>query len=264
MSLPQRIVCLTQETTEVLYLLGQQQRIVGISGYTVKPAVARREKPRIAAYTSAKLDKILQLQPDLVLGFSDLQADIAAALIKKGINVLVFNQRSLQGIFDMIDCLAALVGAVTQGQQLQESLQLHLQQVAQQAQQLPTRPRIYFEEWDEPLIHGIQWITELVGIAGGENCFADTSGQINASQRIIADANDVIAANPDILIASWCGKKFNAEKVRMRPGWSAITAVRNNDLFEIKACDILAPGPSVITDGLTQVARIVQSWAGRY
>lgn len=257
---PQRIICLTEETTETLYLLGEQERIVGISGYTVRPAQARKEKPRVSAFTSARIDKILALQPDLVLGFSDLQADIAAELIRAGVAVYVFNQRSVQEILDMMLTLGALVGAEQRTRVLLDTIGERLEQARQQAATLPKRPRIYFEEWDEPRISAIQWVSELIGLAGGEDCFPELSVQAAGKNRIIADDQEIIARQPDIIIGSWCGKRFRADKVRQRPGWDKIPAVRDNHLYEIKSAEILQPGPAALSDGLDRLQTIIQRW----
>jgi iron complex transport system substrate-binding protein len=260
---PQRIICLTEETTETLYLLGEDQRIVGISGFTVRPARARREKARIAAFTSAKIERIVELKPDLVLGFSDLQADIAAKLIRAGIEVHVFNQRSVEQILAFIHLLGAMVGAQARADALVASLRQGLEQARAAAARLPRRPRVYFEEWDQPLISGIRWVAELIEIAGGEDCFPELSTQPQARGRIIADPLEVVRRAPDLMIASWCGKKFNPARVLERPGWQALPAVRNRQLAEIKSCDILQPGPAALTDGLAQLQRIIADAARR-
>ena len=259
---PRRIVCLTEETCETLYLLGEQDRIVGISGFTVRPARARWEKPKVAAFTSAKLDKILALQPDLVLGFSDLQADIAAALIRSGLAVHVFNQRTLAGILGMIETVGALVGAPDKAAQLVAELEVGMGAVAQAAARLPRRPRVYFEEWDEPLISGIGWVSELVVLAGGEDCFPELAGRAAARERVIADPAEVVRRAPELVIGSWCGKRFRADSLAARPGWDAIPAVRRGQVFEIKSCDILQPGPAALTDGLTQLHARIAACAG--
>jgi iron complex transport system substrate-binding protein len=254
---PRRIVCLTEETCETLYLLGEQDRIVGISGFTVRPARARREKPKIAAFTSAKIDKILALEPDLVLGFSDLQADIAAALIRAGLAVHVFNQRTVAGILGMIETVGALVGVPDRAAALVTELEAGMAAVAQAAARLPRRPRVYFEEWDEPLISGIGWVSELITLAGGEDCFPELAGRAAARERVIADPAEVVRRAPELVIGSWCGKRFRADSLAARPGWDAIPAVRAGQVFEIKSCDILQPGPAALTDGLSQLhARI--------
>jgi len=259
--LPGRIVCLTEETTETLYLLGEQHRIVGISGFTVRPPQARKEKPKVSAFTSAKIDKILALEPDLVLGFSDLQADIAAQLIRHGVSVHVFNQRSVDGIFSMIVTLGALVGAHAKAKALSERFATDMSAVRQNAAALARRPRVYFEEWDDPLISGIRWVSELIAIAGGDDCFPELARQPSARQRIIADPHEVARRRPDIIVGSWCGKKFQPARVIQRPGWEAIPAVRHGHVYEIKSADILQPGPAALTDGLRQMHEIIRRWA---
>lgn len=261
MKLPERIVCLTEETTETLYLLGEERRIVGISGYTVRPPRARREKPRVSAFSSANCEKILALRPDLVVGFSDIQADIARDLIKRGLNVLVFNQRSVAEILDMIRMLGALVGAADRAAMLVAELESGLELLRVQAQGLGRRPRVYFEEWDEPMISAIRWVSELVGIAGGEDIFPELALSQDARGRIIADPDEVVRRAPDVIIGSWCGKKFRPEKIRARPGWSAVPAVRDNHLFEIKSAEILQPGPAALTDGVRRIYAITRAWA---
>jgi iron complex transport system substrate-binding protein len=258
---PQRIVCLTEETTEWLYLLGQEARIVGISGYTVRPRRAREEKPRVSAFLSAKIDKILALEPDCVFGFSDLQADIASALVKKGVQVTVFNQRSVQEIFSMLWQVAALVGQSTRGQALIEGMRARLAQIEETARALPRRPRVFFEEWDEPPISAIRWVSELLAIAGGDDCFPELSCEPLGKNRIIQDPAEIVRRRPDIVIGSWCGKKFRPERVAARPGWQDVPAVRHGQLFEIKSADILQPGPAALTDGIEQMHRIVCAWS---
>jgi len=260
---PQRIVCLTEETTEWLFLLGQEHRIVGISGYTVRPARARTEKPRVSAYLSAKIDKILALQPDCVFGFSDLQADIAAELIRKGVQVTVFNQRSVAEIFSMLFQVAAMVGQGARAAELMGAMQQRLQAIQDAAASLRRRPRIYFEEWDEPHISAIRWVSELMGIAGGDDCFPELAREPMGKNRIIADGAEIVRRNPDIILGSWCGKKFRPEKVAARAGWENVNAVKNGQLFEIKSCDILQPGPAALTDGVEQLHRIVMAWSAQ-
>lgn len=262
-SYPSRIVCLTEETTETLYLLGEEARIVGISGFTVRPARARKEKPRVSAFTSAKLDAIRRLEPDLVLGFSDLQADIASALIRSGIEVHVFNHRSIAGIFHMIVTLGGMIGCAQKAENLCAELHEHVEAVRAAGAALTVRPNVYFEEWDDPMISGIQWVSELIELAGGRDCFADRRGAALAKDRIIADANEVVRRVPDIIIGSWCGKKFRPEKVAARPGWSAIPAVRDGELHEIKSALILQPGPAALTDGLDALHAIVKTWGSK-
>ena len=258
---PQRIVCLTEETTEWLYLLGEEARIVGISGYTVRPRRARDEKPRVSAFLSAKIDKILALQPDCVFGFSDLQADIAAELIRHGVQVTVFNQRSVDEIFSVLYQVAAMVGQPERGLQLLEGMRARLDAIAAAAAALPRRPKVFFEEWDEPHISAIRWVSELTGIAGGDDCFPELALQSLGKHRIVADGAEIVARNPDIIIGSWCGKKFRPEKVAARAGWENVNAVRNGQLFEIKSADILQPGPAALTDGVEQLHRIVANWS---
>ena len=253
---PQRIVCLTEETVETLYLLGEEARIVGISGYVVRPPRARREKPRVSAFTSADIPKILALAPDLVLTFSDLQADIAAELIKCGIAVHAFNQRTLAEIFDMIRTLGALVGVSERAERLARDLADGVAAAQRRAAQRARRPRVYFEEWDEPMISGITWVSELIAATGGEDIFAGLSHHKSAKDRIVT-AEAVIAGAPDVIIGSWCGKKFRPEKLAARPGFAALPAVRNGAVFEIKSPLILQPGPAALTDGLAAIEAII-------
>lgn len=261
---PQRIICLTEEPTEWLYLLGQSHRIVGISGYTVRPRRAREEKPRVSAFLSAKIDKILALRPDCVIGFSDLQADIAAQLIRAGVAVHIFNQRSVEEIFAMLYQVAALVGQAEQGLAQIEQLRANLQALSERAAQFKRRPRVYFEEWDEPHISAIRWVSELVSVAGGDDVFTELALAPMGKDRIIADGQTIVARSPDIIIGSWCGKKFRPEKVAARPGWQEVPAVRDGQLFEIKSVDILQPGPAALTDGVAQLHRIMAQWAERH
>jgi iron complex transport system substrate-binding protein len=257
---PQRIVCLTEEPTEWLYLLGQESRIVGISGYTVRPPQARLDKPRVSAFLSAKIDKILALKPDCVIGFSDLQADIAAQLIRAGVQVTIFNQRSVAEIFSMMYQLAAMVGQVDKGLQLIAAMQQRLQAIAQAASSLKRRPRVFFEEWYDPHISAIAWVSELVGVAGGDDCFPELARQSMGRDRIIADGGEIVRRNPDIIIGSWCGRRFRPAHVLARPGWQEVNAVRTGQLFEIKSADILQPGPASLTDGVEQLHRIIMAW----
>jgi len=259
--LPERIVCLTEETTETLYLLGEERRIVGISGYTVRPPRARREKPRVSAFLSAQQDKILALRPDLVLGFSDLQADIGRDLAKAGLNVVLFNQRSVDEILSMIQMLASMVGAPERGARLVAELEAHLGQIESQAARLARRPKVYFEEWDEPMISAIRWVSELVELAGGEEVFHDKAQSAAATGRIVS-SQEVLDRRPDIIIASWCGKKFRPERVRARQGWDALPAVREDQLHEVKSAQILQPGPAALTDGVRRLQQIISAWAG--
>ena len=260
---PRRIVCLTEEPTEVLYALGEQDRIVGISGFTVRPAAARKEKPKVSAFTSAKIGEILKLAPDFVVGFSDIQADIAAELIRRGVEVWISNHRSVDGILEYVRRLGALVGASARAEAYADELKRGLDAIERTAALLPRRPKVYFEEWDEPPITGIRWVAELIRIAGGDDIFPERALEPLAKARILEDAGEVVRRAPDIILGSWCGKKFRPEKVAARPGWDAIPAVRDGELHEIKSPVILQPGPAALTDGVAQIARIVQAWATR-
>ena len=255
---PRRIVCLTEETVETLYLLGEQDRIVGITGYTVRPPQARREKPRVSAFNSANIEKIVALKPDLVLAFSDIQADIVADLIRRGIAVHAFNQRTLAEIFAMIRTLGALVGAAERADALARSFEERI--TAACASRPAHRPKVYFEEWDDPLISGIAWVGELIEAAGGVDIFPERAIGRAAKDRIVTAA-DVVARAPDIIIGSWCGKKFRPEKVAARPGFETIPAVRTGALHEIKSTLILQPGPAALTDGLDALRRIIAAFA---
>ena len=263
-ALPQRIVCLTEEPTEILYALGQQQRIVGISGFTVRPPQARQEKPRVSAFTTAKIDKILALAPDLAIGFSDMQADIAAALIRAGVEVWISNHRSVAGILGYVRRLGALVGQAPAADAYAAGLEQHLEQVRLAASALPRRPKVYFEEWDVPQISAIRWVSELVGVAGGDDIFPQRAAAPLGRDRIVADPLTVVAAAPDIIIGSWCGKKFRPEQVAERPGWADVPAVRHAELHEVKSPLILQPGPAALTAGLDRLHAIISGWAARH
>ena len=263
-ALPQRIVCLTEEPTEILYALGQQQRIVGISGFTVRPPQARQEKPRVSAFTTAKIDKILALAPDLAIGFSDMQADIAAALIRAGVEVWISNHRSVAGILGYVRRLGALVGQAEAADGYAAGLARHIEQVRQAASALPRRPKVYFEEWDVPQISAIRWVSELVGVAGGDDIFPQRAAAPLGRDRIVADPLEVVAAAPDIIIGSWCGKKFRPEQVAARPGWADVPAVRHAELHEVKSPLILQPGPAALTAGLDRLHAIISGWATRH
>lgn len=258
---PQRIVCLTEEPTETLYALGEQHRIVGISGFTVRPPQARREKPKVSAFTSAKIGEIMALKPDLAIGFSDIQSGIAAELIKQGVEVWIANHRSVDGILDYIRRLGALVGAADKADAYARDIEDGLRAIEQAAAALPRRPRVYFEEWDEPIITGIRWVAEIVRIAGGDDVFPELSVEPLAKQRILANGDEVARRAPDIILGSWCGKKFRPERVAARPGWDTIPAVRDGELHEIKSPLILQPGPAALTDGVNAIAAIIQAWA---
>jgi iron complex transport system substrate-binding protein len=261
---PQRIVCLTEETTEWLYLLGQEHRIVGISGYTVRPRRAREEKPKVSAFLSAKIDKILALKPDCVFGFSDLQADIASLLIKAGVQVTIFNQRSVDEIFSMLFQVASMVGEAEQGLARLSRMRAELDAIAQKAAGFKRRPRVYFEEWDEPHMSTIRWVSELMAMAGGDDVFPELAVQSMGRDRIIASGQAIVDRAPDIVIGSLCGKKFRPEKVAARAGWHDVPAVRNGQIFEIKSADILQPGPAALTDGVRQLHRIMCQWEAQY
>ena len=261
MTNPQRIVCLTEEPTEVLYALGEEARIVGISGFTVRPARARKEKPRVSAFTSARLDRIVALKPDLVVGFSDIQADIARDLIKLGVEVWISNHRSVAGILSYVRRLGALVGVADKAQQYAAALERQLATIGAAAAAMPHHPRVYFEEWDEPMISGIGWVSELIAVAGGIDIFAELSSGSLAKDRFVTDATEVVRRKPDIILGSWCGKRFRPEQVRARPGWQDIPAVRAGQLHEIKSPLILQPGPAALTDGVAAMHRIFSQWA---
>jgi iron complex transport system substrate-binding protein len=258
---PERIVCLTEETTETLYLLGEEWRIVGISGFTVRPPRARKEKPKVSAFTSAKIERIVALRPDLVLGFSDLQAEIAAELVRAGIEVHVFNHRSVAEILRTIRVLGGMIGCEVKTDALVTKLASGLDEIRARAATLPRRPRVYFEEWDEPQISGIRWVSELIGLAGGDDCFPELAREPLGKNRIIADALEVPRRSPDIILGSWCGKKFRPENVAARPGWQEIPAVRSGFLREIKSSLILQPGPAALTDGVTEIQNVILEWA---
>lgn len=258
-----RIACLSTEAVETLYLLGAQDRIAGISGFTTRPARARSEKPKISGFSSSRLDRILAVTPDLVVGFSDMQADICRELAGAGVEVHLFNQRDIAGILRMVRVLAALVDRKHEGERLVAALQQTVDDVRTQAQAWMTSPKVYFEEWNDPLISGIGWVSEMIGIAGGMDVFGELSAFPGAKQRIIADPDEVVRRAPDIIIGSWCGKKFRSEAVSARPGWAQIPAVKNGMVFEIKSADILSPGPASITEGLVQIASFVRQWQER-
>jgi iron complex transport system substrate-binding protein len=260
---PKRIVCLTEEPTEVLYALGEEARIVGISGFTVRPPRARHEKPRVSAFTSAKIDRILELKPDLAIGFSDMQADIAQALIRSGIEVWISNHRSVEQTLGYIRRLGAMVGASARADAYASELHAGLAEVARAAAGLLRRPRVYFEEWDEPAISAIRWVSELIGIAGGDDIFPERARAAMGKDRIVGDPMDVVRANPDIIVGSWCGKKFRPAQVAARAGWDTIAAVRDGELHEIKSPLILQPGPAALTDGVRALHAIVAAWAAR-
>jgi iron complex transport system substrate-binding protein len=257
---PQRIVCLTEETTEVIYLLGEQHRLVGISGFTVRPPRARREKPKVSAFTEAKIGEILALQPDLVIGFSDIQANIAKELIANGITVWVNNHRSVAGILQMIAQLGYLLGQPEKTDQLLREFQAGLDTIGQVSRGLAARPKVYFEEWYDPLISGIRWVSELIELAGGDDIFAEYRTASLAKDRIVADPDEVVRRNPDLILASWCGKKFKPERLKARKNWDQIAAVKHGMVFEVDSSLILQPGPAALTDGVRQLASLIQHW----
>ncbi len=259
MAYPSRIVCLTEEPTEVLYALGEDHRIVGISRFTVRPPRARAEKPRVSAFTRADTEAILQLEPDLVIGFSDIQADIARDLIKAGVEVWIANHRTVEGILSYVLRLGAMVGAADRAEEYVLGLRRHLEEVGRAAAGLAFRPRVYFEEWDDPLITGIAWVAELIRIAGGDDVFPEKSVQPLAVDRIVQPA-EVVERDPDLIVASWCGKRFRPDTLISRPGWSNIRAVVEGQVHEIDASIILQPGPAALTDGLDALARLVRDW----
>ncbi len=254
-SFPKRIICLTEETTETLYLLGQGDKVVGISGYTVRPTEARK-KPKVCAYITAKFDKIYELKPDLIFAFSDLQADIVKELVKQGLNVVTFNQRSVNEILSMILMVGSLVGCQERAQKLVEDFQSELNRIADIGKTLSRRPKVFFEEWKDPLISGIRWVSELIEIAGGEDIFPELRSCQSGSERVVS-ADEVIKRNPDIIIASWCGRKVDKKAICSRPNWSEINAVKNNQIYEIKSTYILQPGPASLTDGVRQLQEII-------
>ncbi|MEM9350091.1 MAG: cobalamin-binding protein [Pseudomonadota bacterium] len=257
---PERIVCLTEETVETLYLLGEEERIVGVSGYAVRPKRVRQEKPRVSAFTSADIPKILALEPDLVLTFSDLQADIAAELIRAGVTVTAYNQRDIAGILAMIRHLGGTVGQAARAERLAMGFEKRLEEVRAQVAHHP-RLRVYFEEWDDPMISGIHWVSELVEIAGGEEVFPDKAKEASAKDRIVT-SEQVIEAAPDVILASWCGKKVRPEKIAARSGWNAIPAIQAGRIHEIKSPLILQPGPAALTDGLDAILAALRQESG--
>ena len=258
---PNRIVCLTEEPTEVLYHLGEQDRIVGISQFTVRPTEAKRDKPKVSAFTSARLERIFELDPDLVIGFSDIQADIARDLVKAGIEVWISNHRTVVGILGYIARLGAMVGRSEDALSWTQDIRRHIEDVRASAGELPARPAVYFEEWDDPMITAIRWVSEVIDIAGGDDIFSDRSTSGLASDRIISDATEVVRREPDILLASWCGKKLQPESVWNRSGWESLEPVQTRTIHEIPAEIILQPGPAALTDGLDHIHHIVSRWA---
>jgi iron complex transport system substrate-binding protein len=257
---PKRIVCLTEETTETMYLLGEEDRIVGISGFTVRPARARKEKPKVSAFTTADIPKIMALQPDLVIGFSDIQADIARELIANGITVWINNHRSVDEIFNMMVQLGSMVGKSEDAVTLVNQIRSDMDKIYEASQLIPTKPKVYFEEWYDPLISGSIWVSELIELAGGRDVFKESHVSSLAKDRIIADHQEVVNRNPDIILASWCGKKFKKEKLVSRTNWNQINAVKNDFVFDLKSEIILQPGPAAVTEGIAEIASIIAKW----
>ena len=261
MNFPSRIVCLTEETTEILYDLGAEDLIVGISGYTVRPSRARKEKPKVSAFITAKIDKILDLKPHLVLGFSDLQSEICSTLINKGVNILCFNQRSISEILNVIEFIGRIVNLQEKTERYLRDINSNLNNISMSAKNLKNNPKVFFEEWNDPIITGIKWVSELVEIAGGIDVFKHYSSKPNAKDRIIKNSDEVVEANPDIIFASWCGKKLNKDKIIERNNWHKINAVKNNNIYEIKSSLILQPGPAALTDGLNEIQKVISNWS---
>jgi iron complex transport system substrate-binding protein len=252
---PRRIVCLSDETVETLYLLGEEDRIVGVSGFSTRPSAVRK-KPRVSAFSSANVDAILDLNPDLVLTFSDVQAEITRQLVLRGVTVLNFNQRTIREIHDMISTLSRLVGKPSEGQALINDFQHGLDDIAASAKTFPHRPRVFFEEWNDPLISGIGWVEELIEIAGGENIFPELRACGKSKDRLV-DPATVLSRNPEIILASWCGMKVKPGEILSRPGWDNLTAIRNRHVFEIQSSLILQPGPAALAEGSRQIHAIL-------
>ena len=260
--LPQRIICLTDETVETLYLLGEQERIVGISGFTVRPPEARKEKPKVSTFEEAKVEEILDLKPDLVIGFSDIQSNIAKALIERGLTVWVNNYRSVREILQMIFQLGTLVNQQEKALTLIETIQSNINSIKATAQYWDTLPNVYFEEWDEPIITGIKWVSEIIELAGGKDIFPEHQELSLAKDRIIQNSDEIVDRNPDIIFASWCGKKFKEKQMLARPHWQKINAVKTNQVFEIKSEIILQPGPAALMEGLPLIHQYIKNWVG--
>lgn len=265
---PERIVCLTEETTEWLYLLGQEHRIVGISGYTVRPRIARQAHPRVSAFLDGKIDQIVALKPDLVIGFSDMQAELANKLIRAGLQVLITNQRSVEAIFDTLHLVARVIDddahtITDKARAWEATTRATFETMRLASQAWRARPKVYFEEWDEPMISAIQWVSELITIAGGDDIFPELATQSLGKDRVIKNPMEPVDRAPDIIVGSWCGKKFRSEKVAARHDWQTVPAVIHQQLYEIKSCDILQPGPAALTDGVQQLHRLFAQWAAK-
>jgi iron complex transport system substrate-binding protein len=257
---PKRIICLTEEPVETLYLLGEQDRIIGVSGFAVRPPQVRKEKPIVSTFTDADIDKIMALKPDMVIGFSDIQSEIAKELIAKGVTVWINNYRTVEGIFNMIGQLGSLVGKTGKATSLIDQFKKDIEKIYEAGQKKEHKPKVYFEEWYDPLISGICWVSELIELAGGNDIYKGRQNASLAKDRIIANKNEVIEHNPDIIIASWCGKKFKKEKLVARQNWSRINAVKDDFVFEIKSPIILQPGPAAVTEGIKAIADIIDAW----
>lgn len=259
---PRRIVCLTEETTECLYRMGEEDRVVGISAFTVRPPRARDEKPVVSQFVKANLEAIADLHPDLALAFSDLQADIAADLIRRGIETHCFNQRSVAGILDMIRRLGALIGEPAKGEALAAELEGGLEAIERAAAAFPRRPRVYFEEWHDPMISGIRWVSELIGIAGGEDIFPEFRSAVLAKDRTVSGPGAVLEREPEVYMASWCGRKFRPDYLEKREGWPEAPFMKAGRVYEIDSSTILQPGPAALTDGVLTIHRILAEVVG--
>ena len=260
---PQRIICLTEEGTEILYAIGEQDRLIGISGFTYRPPQARKEKPKVSTFLDAKFDEIIALKPDLVIGYSDLQADLAAELIRRGIDVYIFNHHTVEGILNMILKFTSLLGNYDKGLKLIDSYQANLEKAQNIGLKLDFKPKVHFEEWYEPIMTGSTWVMELIDICGGEICFPELKNAFHAKNRIVLE-NQVVDKNPDLIIGSWCGKMFKPEIVKAREGFDNINAIKTNQIFEIKSEYILQPGPAALTDGLAQLQEIIKNCSEIY
>ncbi|RPI68888.1 MAG: cobalamin-binding protein [Ignavibacteriae bacterium] len=257
---PRRVVCLTEETTETLYALSADDLIVGISGFTVRPPHARKEKPKVSTYLDAKFDEILALKPDVVFAWSDLQADITAELIRRGVEVVCFNHRSIEGILSMIVRLGSYVGRGQAATNYADTLRRRVEIAVDRGSARTHRPRVYFEEWYDPLITGISWVSELIEVCGGVDVFAENRAFPNAKERILADPLEPVRRHPDIMIASWCGKMFKPDRVRQRPGWEQFGPAVRNQMYDIPSPIILQPGPAALTDGIDEIMKIYELW----
>ena len=257
---PERIICLTEETTETIYLLGEQKRIIGISGFTVRPPIARKEKKKVCTFIDANIDEIISLDPDLVIGYSDIQADIALKLIKRGITVWINNYRDINGIFKMIGQIGMLVNQIEKSTNLIKDIKANLEVVKKKVKSFKIKPKIYFEEWYDPIITNIQWVSEIIELCGGKNIFPASKKESLAKDRIIKNSDLVIEKNPDIILVSWCGKQFKKERLVNRKGWDKINAVKNDNVYEISSDIILQPGPASLTEGVNIIFNIIKEW----